>query len=140
MEIVSSILAAVGGVSGLITFVVLLAVAWLSVTFARSLSGSNEPMTERIVSLAYYAIAAVRKISDNGEYEGLSDEERHAAKKEQALMIIEEGLRAQGVTPNQALMGFASFAIEAALDRSRDMRTPVEEPTLVSDEVSEVVA
>lgn len=112
--VLSSILTLFGGGAGLLSFAVLLAVVLGALVFAR-FTGNKSGVTERVVNLASYAVMAVRKLSDNGEYEGLSEEERHAAKKQQALTIIEHGLKAEGITPNAALMSFAGFAIETVL-------------------------
>lgn len=114
-ELFTTLFGAVGGLSGLLTFGALLLVIVIAVFISRFTGGTGSGVTDRIVSLASYAVMAVKKLSDNGQFDDMSEKERHAAKKEQALEIIREGLRAEGIKPNTALMSFAGYAIETTL-------------------------
>lgn len=132
--ILATILAAFGGTTGLIAFGLFLVLAVLAIIATAFMSRGNPGMTDRIVRIASYSVLAVKKLSDNGQYDGLSEDERHAAKKAAALSIIEDGLRAEGVKPNVTLMAFAGFAIETALS---SMRSVEAQPTSTPTELSE---
>ena len=115
MEIISGLLTGVGGVTGLILFGVLLVIVLGAVWIGQRFGGAENDILGRVTRLAGTAVMAVEKLSDNKEFEGLPPAQRSAAKKAKALEIIELGLRAEGISPNAAIMGLAGFAIEAVL-------------------------
>jgi len=76
----------------------------------------NVPSLEVILKYAQIAIRAVEKLSDNGQYEGLTNEERHARKKADAIAFIENALKNDfGIEPNAVMRYLIDMAIEAAL-------------------------
>lgn len=93
-------LGVLGGVAGILLF-------------TEKVSGGK--LLDTIMELAKTAILAVEKMADNGQFDDLTPEERHSAKKKMALKIIEDGLRAVGVKPTPILMSLAGMAIEALL-------------------------
>lgn len=113
--ILGSVLGAFGGTDGLISFALLLTIVLGGATAAKFLDKGKDGLTDRVVRLASYAVLAVKKLSDNGEYDGMAQAEKNEARKQEALFIITDGLAAEGIKANPALMAFAGFAIEAAL-------------------------
>lgn len=114
LDFLSGLLTGIGGVEGVVTFLVIVGVAVGAVVLGR-LFKTNPAVLARITSIAGTAVLAVEKLAANGEFDSLPIVQRHAAKKAKALEIIELGLRAEGIVPNSAMMALAGFAIEAVL-------------------------
>lgn len=118
-DIFSAILTGLGGVTGIVIFLVLLAVIILAIYLGGKVGATD--MMPRITRLAGVAVLAVEKLADNGNWSHLPKGERSAAKKNKALEIIELGLTSEGIKPNPTLMMLAGFAIESVL---KSMETP----------------
>lgn len=132
MDFFVSLLDAFGGVAGLTSFGLLLVVILVAVFFAGNRKGDGSGMTDRIIDLAGVAVMAVNKLRDNGQYDDLSDTARNLARKNDALQIIEEGLKAEGIKPNPTLMAFAGYAIEFVLKRFDTYEPTVGQPPEVN--------
>lgn len=128
----TAILAFFGGVTGLWGFIGLLGVIVLAVILTSAFKGKNNSTLQTIEHLAGTAVQAVEKLANNGQFDNMTVDQRHAAKKAAALDIISNGLKAQGITPNPALMSFAGFAIEAVLN-AFDKQQPAPAPAPASD-------
>jgi len=74
------------------------------------------PSLEKILKYAQIAVAAVEKLSDNGQYTNLPAPERHARKKEDAVRFVIESLQSEfGIKVAPTLKYIIDMAIEAAL-------------------------
>lgn len=115
MDWVTGILTSLGlsSVGSLLLFVGVVAAVVLALYLTRK--GTADKTFNLILDMAKTAVLAVEKMADNGQFEGMTPEERAQAKKEMALKFIEDSLKAVGIKPKPFLMVLAGMAIEAIL-------------------------
>ena len=103
----------VNGIAELVLYALYAVLAVVGLGVARFFG--NSKVVETVVNVAKAAVAAVEKLSDKGQFDNLTPEERAAKKKALAVDYVKQALVAAGVKPSPMVLSVVDFAIEAAV-------------------------
>lgn len=129
MDFFNFILGALGlsGVGGVLMLVLVVAVVVLALYLAKRFTG--DVLFNTILQVVHSAVLAVEKFSDNGQFAGMTPEQKNAARKALAVQLVTDGLQALGIKTNAAMLSLISTLIEYVVKQLDPIPAPTPTPT-----------